>query len=388
MNDNGRERQSAENVFMYDSSIDFKSHADYSSIFKYKHDYGSYEPLLKATDAPLEPASSRWIRHTICLFFYLLLVLTFPVAAMFCLKKIPSLERLVIFRLGKLQKVKGPGWAIVFPIIDRPIKVDLQPANFSIPTQQLLTCDGGILEAGASGIRVEYRVCDIVKSVLRVKELELTFQSLALRCLVNSVSGMDQEDVEKKTHLLEANLRNLLNESTVSWGLEVTTVNIPQFRVLKAAEPQTGMSQIVSAFQSALGLGNSSTPSQNQIPNLISLAAEDGIDAVVDRIRKALLHQTPPHPKDAALRFQIEDIERFILCTSAGDSWQVLEESGPTARADVTVTLPQDILLGIVSGKLSAIQAFATGQIRIEGDTHVLIDFMNILAASNSSPNL
>ncbi len=35
-------------------------------------------------------------------------------------------ERLVVFRLGKLLRVNGPGLSVVIPFVDRAIKVNLQ----------------------------------------------------------------------------------------------------------------------------------------------------------------------------------------------------------------------------------------------------------------------
>lgn len=55
-------------------------------------------------------------------------------------------ERLVVFRLGKLLRVSGPGLSVVIPFVDRTIKVNVQ---------QVIGWDGLSME------ELEKRVVDI-----------------------------------------------------------------------------------------------------------------------------------------------------------------------------------------------------------------------------------
>jgi hypothetical protein len=42
-------------------------------------------------------------------------------------KRVPDYERLVLFRLGRLTGVKGPGWIFVFPSVDKVLRVEVTP---------------------------------------------------------------------------------------------------------------------------------------------------------------------------------------------------------------------------------------------------------------------
>ena len=46
------------------------------------------------------------------------------------------------------QSAAGPGTVLVFPWLDRFQSVDVGDAAFSVPPQQLITHDGGIIEIG------------------------------------------------------------------------------------------------------------------------------------------------------------------------------------------------------------------------------------------------
>jgi regulator of protease activity HflC (stomatin/prohibitin superfamily) len=40
-------------------------------------------------------------------------------------KRVPDYERLVLFRMGRLAGVKGPGWVFVFPKVDKTLRVEV-----------------------------------------------------------------------------------------------------------------------------------------------------------------------------------------------------------------------------------------------------------------------
>src|SRR3954463_10530835 len=50
-------------------------------------------------------------------------------------------ERGVIFRLGRLVALKGPGLVLLIPVIDRMVRVDLRTVTLNIPPQEVITRD-------------------------------------------------------------------------------------------------------------------------------------------------------------------------------------------------------------------------------------------------------
>lgn len=59
-------------------------------------------------------------------------------------------ERLVVLRLGRAQKTRGPGTTVVLPCIDTYTKVDLRVNAFNVPPMQIITFDRGLVELGAT----------------------------------------------------------------------------------------------------------------------------------------------------------------------------------------------------------------------------------------------
>ena len=54
------------------------------------------------------------------------------------IKILREYERGVIFLLGRLWKVKGPGLIIVIPVIQQIVKVDLRIVVMDVPSQDVI----------------------------------------------------------------------------------------------------------------------------------------------------------------------------------------------------------------------------------------------------------
>ena len=50
-------------------------------------------------------------------------------------------ERGVIFRLGKLLGIKGPGLIFLIPVVDRMVKMDLRVVTIDVARQEVMTRD-------------------------------------------------------------------------------------------------------------------------------------------------------------------------------------------------------------------------------------------------------
>ena len=70
---------------------------------------------------------------------YLFFIITIPISYWWCVVSLNEYDRMVVFRLGKMQGVRGPGKVITFPWMDQCKKVDVRASAFSVPPQQFIT---------------------------------------------------------------------------------------------------------------------------------------------------------------------------------------------------------------------------------------------------------
>ena len=115
-----------------------------------------HSPLQYVSDhsdsTPLVSAVIMWL---ITALSYLLLLLTLPISYWWCVVTLADHDRMVIFRLGKMQGARGPGkvgsidvniiivdvgvQVVTFPWLDQCKKVDVRASAFSVPPQQFIT---------------------------------------------------------------------------------------------------------------------------------------------------------------------------------------------------------------------------------------------------------
>src|SRR5204862_3362224 len=76
-------------------------------------------------------------------------------------------ERLVVFRLGRLVGERGPGLVLLWPLIDRAVKVGLRTVTMDVPPQDIITRDNvpgkvnaviyfRVLSASPAGVQVAH----------------------------------------------------------------------------------------------------------------------------------------------------------------------------------------------------------------------------------------
>ena len=63
---------------------------------------------------------------------------------------LPEYERGVVFFLGRYQKVKGPGLILIFPGIQKMIRISLRTVTLDVPPQDVITRDNVTIKAVCS----------------------------------------------------------------------------------------------------------------------------------------------------------------------------------------------------------------------------------------------
>ncbi len=79
-------------------------------------------------------------------------------------------ERGVIFRLGRLIGVKGPGLILLIPIVDKMVKVSLRTVVMDVPPQDVITKDNVSIKVNAV---VYFRVVQPDKAIVEVENYPL-----------------------------------------------------------------------------------------------------------------------------------------------------------------------------------------------------------------------
>jgi regulator of protease activity HflC (stomatin/prohibitin superfamily) len=139
------------------------------------------------------------------------------------IKILREYERGVVFRLGRLIPLKGPGLTIIWPIIDKLVKVDLRTVTFDVPAQDIITKDNISVKVNAV---VYFRVIDPTKAITAVEDFHYATSQISQTTL-RSVLGQSQlDELLSKRDELNAELQKIIDEQTEPWGIKVSTVEV------------------------------------------------------------------------------------------------------------------------------------------------------------------
>ncbi len=132
-------------------------------------------------------------------------------------------ERGVVFRLGRIIPVKGPGLVIIWPIIDKLVKVSLRIVAMDVPAQDVITKDNISVKVNAV---VYFRVMDPTKAITEVEDFYYATSQIAQTTL-RSILGQSQlDDLLTKREEVNAELQKVIDFQTEPWGVKVSVVEV------------------------------------------------------------------------------------------------------------------------------------------------------------------
>jgi regulator of protease activity HflC (stomatin/prohibitin superfamily) len=153
----------------------------------------------------------------IVLLFFLLIVFASAV------RVLREYERAVIFRLGRLVGVKGPGLVILIPVIDRTVKVSLRVVAMDVAPQDVITKDNVSIKVNAV---VYFRVMAADKAIVEVEDFLYATTQLAQTTLRSVLGQVELDQLLAERDSINHRLQRIIDEQTDSWGIKVSLVEI------------------------------------------------------------------------------------------------------------------------------------------------------------------
>jgi regulator of protease activity HflC (stomatin/prohibitin superfamily) len=132
-------------------------------------------------------------------------------------------ERGVIFRLGRLIGVKGPGLVLLIPIFDKMAKVSLRVVTMDVPPQDVITRDNVTVKVNAV---VYFRVMDPAKAIVEVEDYLYATSQIGQTTLRSVLGQADLDELLAEREKLNSKLQAIIDQATDPWGIKVSTVEI------------------------------------------------------------------------------------------------------------------------------------------------------------------
>jgi regulator of protease activity HflC (stomatin/prohibitin superfamily) len=153
-------------------------------------------------------------------------------------------EKMVVFRLGRTSEklVREPGLRFLIPIVDRPVKVNIQEQFIEVPSQTTITKDNAPINVD---FLIYWRISEPLKSVVNVANFPGALQGVATTTLRAVIGDILLDEVLSRREQINEVLRVKLDEVTERWGGKVTTVEIRE--ITPPRDVQDAMNRQLSA---------------------------------------------------------------------------------------------------------------------------------------------
>ena len=141
------------------------------------------------------------------------------------IKVLSEYERGVIFRLGRLITMKGPGLIFLIPIVDRMVRVSLRTVVLDVPPQDVITKDNVSIKVNAV---VYFRVVQPDKAIVNVENYLYATSQLSQTTLRSILGQSELDDLLAQRDKINQELAIIIDQHTEPWGIKVSNVEVKQ----------------------------------------------------------------------------------------------------------------------------------------------------------------
>lgn len=139
------------------------------------------------------------------------------------IKVVQEYERGVVFRLGRLAGVRGPGLILLIPFVERMQKVDLRIVTMDIPAQEVITKDNVTIRVNAVAY---FRVLNPDAAVVNVADFIRATSQIAQTTLRSVLGQSALDDLLAEREKINQQLAQIIDDQTEPWGVKVSIVEV------------------------------------------------------------------------------------------------------------------------------------------------------------------
>jgi regulator of protease activity HflC (stomatin/prohibitin superfamily) len=151
------------------------------------------------------------------------IVLFLIIVLLSAIKVVQEYERGVVFRLGRIAGVRGPGLILLIPFIERMVKVDLRTVTMDVPAQEVITRDNVTIRVNAVAY---FRVIDPQASVVNIADFIRATSQIAQTTLRSILGQSSLDELLGERDKINQQLQVIIDEQTEPWGVKVSVVEV------------------------------------------------------------------------------------------------------------------------------------------------------------------
>ena len=167
-------------------------------------------------------------------------------------------QRALIYRFGKVNRVGGPGWTFIWPIIESYALVDLRTITIDVPKQDVVTRDSVELKVDAIiYLKVKKDRQSVVNSVIEVEDYKEAARLYVISSIRDAIGTMTLSEVISQIEIINAQIKESLEKISMDWGVginsvEIKDVQIPETVLSAMHEEKAAVQQKLARMEKAL----------------------------------------------------------------------------------------------------------------------------------------
>ena len=132
-------------------------------------------------------------------------------------------ERVVVFRFGKFQAIRGPGLFQIIPLVDQVRVVDTRIRSINIAHQNVITKDN--VSVAIDGV-LFFQVVNPSDALIKVQNYLSTITQYAKTALRDVIGQMTLDQLLAEREQIERAIQQAVERDTQVWGLSVTGIRM------------------------------------------------------------------------------------------------------------------------------------------------------------------
>jgi len=138
---------------------------------------------------------------------------------------VPEWERGLVLRLGRSVGIRGPGFILLIPFIERMVKIDLRIITLDVPSQEVITKDNVTVKVNAVAY---FRVVNVEDAVIKIADYYNATSQIAQTTLRSVLGESELDDLLSRREELNQRLQQIIDQQTDPWGIKVSVVEIKE----------------------------------------------------------------------------------------------------------------------------------------------------------------
>lgn len=169
-------------------------------------------------------------------------------------KIIRPIEKGVVERFGKFNRVAEPGLLIVVPFVEHSIVVPTTENRVDVAKQTVITKDN--LNTDVDAI-VYYRIQDVMKAIYNIDNYRTAIPSLAQTTLRAVMGKLTLSEANENRQRINQELESELDKETTQWGIDIIRVELQSIQ--PPHDVQQAMNNVVKAENEKIAAINLAT---------------------------------------------------------------------------------------------------------------------------------